>query len=446
MTVFYPSPHTGWTFSVAAAASLVGLALTSVALPCLAEAGSPSPAPVDAAAAELYIQGVKIHTQVRGQPALESGVLVVSKGRLTCVSPVGPGQCPQPSGARLFDFAGKGVVIPGLVEALGRLGLYEIDAEGSSHDGTAGRQTNNAAVRALDGVTMASRAIQAARRAGVMAAVVRPQGNALIAGQSVAFRTVGATIEQALIAPSAAVHVHLGQEAKRDEPLVGSRSGQIAALRAILTRAQRLAAWPATKKLPPGPEGDRLAQLREDPGLLALVPVLLRQQPLVVHAHRADDIAAALRVQKEFALKMVIADGAEAHVVADQLAKQAVPVLLQIRVRPYDFATQRAREDAAAVLTAAGVTVALGSGESHNARNLRWEAGYAVAQGLAWQSALDGVTRLPAELLGLPQGTGTLAVGQTAALAVYDGDPLSLQSHVLLVVLGDSVEFAPTQR
>lgn len=326
------------------------------------------------------------------------------------------------------------------------MGLYEVDAEGSSHDGTAARQTNNAAVRALDGVTMASRAMAAARKAGVLAAVVRPQGHALIGGQSVAFRTLGTTVEHALIAASAAVHVHLGQEAKRDEPLVGSRSGQIAALRAILTQAQRLAAWPATKKLPPGPEGDRLARLREDPALLALVPVVARKQPLVVHAHRADDIAAALRVQKEFALQMVIADGAEAHVVADLLAKQSVPVLLQVRVRPYDFSTQRARDDSAAALVAAGVTVALASGESHNARNLRWEAGYAVTQGLAWQQALDGVTRLPAEILGLPSGTGTLTVGQLAAFAVYDGDPLSLTSHVQLVVLGDSVELAPQQR
>lgn len=394
----------------------------------------------------VYIRGVKIYPQLQGQGAIDDGVLVVERGLLTCMGPAAKASCQKPAGAREFDFAGKSVVIPGLVEGLGRMGLVEVDAEGSSHDGMAGRQTNNAAVRALDGVTMASRAMAAARKAGVLVAVVRPQGSALIAGQSVAFRTLGTTVEHALLSPSAAVHVHLGQEAKRDEPLVGSRSGQIAALRAILTRAQRLAAWPPAKKLPAGPEGDRIAQLREDPGLVALVPVMMRKQPLVVHAHRADDIAAALRVQKEFSLTMVIADGAEAHVVADLLAKQAVPVLLQVRVRPYDFSTLRARDDAAAVLAAAGVTVALASGESHNARNLRWEAGYAVSQGLTWQSALDGVTRLAAEVLGLPRGIGTLAIGQTAALAVYDGDPLSLQSHVQLVVLGDSVEVAPQQR
>lgn len=412
------------------------LALAMVALPCLAQ-----PAP-----AALYLRGVKIHSQLPGHAAIDSGVLVIEKGKLTCMGPAGPAECPVPTGAQVVDYAGKGVVIPGLVEALGRLGLYEVDAEGSSHDGVATRQTNNAAVRAIDGVTMASRGIQAARRGGVALAVVRPQGHALIGGQSVAFRTVGETIEQAVLAPSVAVHVHLGQEAKRDEPLVGSRSGQIAALRAILTRAQRLAAWPSGKKLPAGPEGDLLARLRDDAGLQALIPVMQRQQPLVVHAHRADDIAAALRVRKEFGLRMVIADGAEAHVVADLLAEQGVPVLLQIRVRPYDFSTRRARDDAAAVLAAAGVKVALASGESHNARNLRWEAGYAVSQGLSWQQALDGITRLPAEVLGLPKGTGTLTVGQTASLVVYDGDPLTLQSRVQLVVVGESIEFAPTQR
>lgn len=405
--------------------------------------------PVAALAAEpLYITGVQIYPQVIGQARLEDGAVSIVGGIIRCVGPrqgpAGSATCPPAPGAKTLDFAGKSVLIPGLVEGLGRLGLYEIDAEESSHDGTAARQTNNAAVRAVDGVSLGSRAVAATRKGGVGIAVVRPQGNALITGQSVAFRTLSTGVDQALIAASVAVHVQLGQEAKRDEPLVGSRSGQMAALRDLLTRAKRLAESP--KKLPPGAEGEILARLREDPGIQALVPVVLGRQPLVVHAHRAEDIASALRLQNELGVPMVIAGGAEAHVVADRLAKQGVAVLLQVRVKPYDFQTLRARDDAAALLAKAGVTLALASGDSHNARNLRWEAGYAVAQGLPWQQALDGVTRVAAEVLRLPAGTATLAVGQTANLTVYDGDPLSLGSRVQLVVIGESVEENPQQR
>lgn len=400
------------------------------------------------AAEPLYITGVQVHSQLPGQPRLDNGAVSIVGGVIRCVGlrqgPAGSAICPPAPGARTLDYAGKGVLIPGLVESLSRLGLYEIDAEESSHDGTAARQSNNAAVRAVDGVSLGSRAVAATRKGGVGIAVVRPQGNALITGQSVAFRTLSTGVDQALIAASVAVHVQLGQEAKRDEALVGSRSGQMAALRDLMTRTKRLAGSP--KKLPAGAEGEILARLREDPGLLALVPVVLGRQPLVVHAHRAEDIASALRLQRELGVPMVIAGGAEAHVVADQLAKQGVAVLLQVRVKPYDFQTLRARDDAAAQLAKAGVTLALASGDSHNARNLRWEAGYAVAQGLPWQQALDGVTRVVAEVLRLPAGTATLATGQLANLAVYDGDPLSLISRVQLVVVGETVEENPQQR
>jgi imidazolonepropionase-like amidohydrolase len=400
------------------------------------------------AAEPLYITGVQVHPQVPGRPRLDDGAVSIVGGVIRCVGlrqgPAGSATCPPAPGAKTLDYAGKGVLIPGLVESLGRLGLYEIDAEEHSHDGTAARQSNNAAVRALDGVALGSRAVAATRKGGVGIAVVRPQGNALITGQSVAFHTLSTRVDQALIAASVAVHVQLGQEAKRDEPLVGSRSGQMAALRDLLTRAKRLAESP--KKLPAGAEGEILARLREDPGQQALGPVALGRQPLVVHAHRAEDISAALRLQKELGLAMVIAGGAEAHVVADQLAKQGVAVLLQVRVKPYDFQTLRANDGAAALLARAGVNLVLASGDSHNARNLRWEAGYAVAHGLPWQQALDGVTRVAAEVLRLPAGTATLTVGQTANLAVYDGDPLSLNSRVQLVVIGDTVEENPQQR
>lgn len=396
-------------------------------------------------AESLYLTGVQIHPQVRGQARIDAGAVAIVDGVVRCVgTPSGAQACPAPPGARLLDYAGKGVLIPGLVESLGRLGLYEIDAEDSSHDGTAGRQSNNAAVRAIDGLALGSRAVAATRKGGVGVAVVRPQGNALVTGQSVAFRTLSAPVDQAIVSASAAVHVQLGQEAKRDEALVGSRSGQLAALRDLFGRAKRLADAP--RKPGAGAEAEGLQRLREDPGVQALVPVVQGRQPLVVHAHRAEDIAAALRLQRELALPMVIAGGAEAHVVADQLAKQAVPVLLQIRVKPYDFQTLRARDDAAALLARAGVTLALASGDSHNARNLRWEAGYAVAQGLDWQAALDGVTRLAAEVLRLPTGTASVVAGQVANLAVYDGDPLSLTSRVRLVVIGTVVEENPQQR
>lgn len=401
------------------------------------------------------IVGVTVHTQQAGVPALTDGVVVVAKGRVTCLGV----RHPDPKAAhplqrktceslgQTYDYAGKGVVVPGLIEALGRVGQIEVDAEEASQDGVARQQTNNANVQAIDGLHLASRVVDATRRGGVTAVLVRPLGGALIAGQSVAYRTIGQVVEDGLVKNPVAVHVNLGEEAKVDRPLVGARSGQIAVLRDQLERARRLAQAEGKKPRDPA-EREAVERLRDDPALQALVPVLQRKLPLVVHASRADDLAAALRLQAQFGVLMVLAGASEAHLLADRIAAAKVPVVLgPVRQKPYDFATRHAMLQAAARLHAAGVKLALASAETHNARNLRWEAGFAVVQGgLPWEAALLAITRNVAEIFGLGPGVGTLTEGQPADLVVFDGDPLSLDGHVRLVVTAGMAETDPAQQ
>jgi imidazolonepropionase-like amidohydrolase len=243
---------------------------------------------------------------------------------------------------------------------------------------------------------------------------------------------------------SAALHVHVGDAAKRDEPLMTSRSGVHAVLRDHFARAKRLQEGLRTAPRDPA-ERQWLASVRGDAALQVLVRALEGKLPVVVHAQRQEDIAAVLRLQQEFQLRMIVAEGAEAHLLADQLAAQKVPVLLgPVRLRPDDFATRHATISAAGILHKAGVQVAIASSDSHNNRHLRWEAGYALEAGLPWQVALDAVTRLPAQLFGV-QGPGQLRVGDLADLAVYDDDPLSLQGHIKLVLAGGELELAPRQ-
>jgi imidazolonepropionase-like amidohydrolase len=352
-----------------------------------------------------------------------------------------------PATPRTIDLQGRGVVIPGLVETLGRVGQIEVDAEEASHDGAAGKTSNAAHVRALDGLSLGSRAVEATRSGGVTALLARPLGQALLVGQSVAFRSLGRLADEVVLREPVAVHANIGEEAKRDEPLVGSRSGQLAALRTLLQQAGRLAAAQRNRAAPKPAEAESLQRLRDDPALEPLVRVMRGELPLVVHSHRADDIAAVLRLQQELGFRLIVAGGAEAHLLADRLARQQVAVLLgPVRVRPYDFATRRVRDDAAARLHAAGVKLVLASAETHNARNLRWEAGFAVAGGLDWQVALAAVTRVAAEVLGLPAATATVRQGDLADFGVYDGDPLSLEGHVVAVACGGEVDVAPRQR
>ena len=406
--------------------------------------------PSAALAQSFAVSGVRIHTLQPGVAPVEDGVLVVHDGRIACIGaklemPVFQHTCVIPPQTQTYAFSGA-VLVPGLIEALGRLGQVEIDAEEASQDGVAARESNCAHVQAIDGVQVVSRATEAARRAGVTAVIVRPLGGALIAGKSVAFRSTGETIDDALIRNPVAIHVNIGENAKVAEALVGSRSGQFALLRNLLDRARRIVQAESGPK-PTGAAADAVQRLREDPGLMALADLFRTHLPLVVHAQRADDIASALRLQAEFSISLVIAGGAEAHLLAPRLAAAHVPVVLgPVRHRPYEFATRRALPEAAAILQRAGVLLGLAAAETHNARNLRWEAGFAVAAGLPWDAALAAVTRNLADIFGLGSGVGQLRVGDIADFAVFDGDPLSLDGHVRLVVARGHPEADPQQR
>ncbi len=416
------------------------LVLPFVAVPCLADT--------------FAIDAREVRTLVPGAATIENGRIVVQNGRITCLGGQNAGaipSCPLPDGIRRYDFSKNGIVTPGFIETLGRIGQVEVDAEDGSHDGIAAKDSNLAQVRAVDGIAMASRAMDAARLAGVTTVLARPLGGALVTGQSAAFHTSGLTVDVALVQAPVAIHVNLGEDARQDMPLVGARSGQMAVLRSLLQNAKRL--MEADRKKPKeAAEKDAIQHLREDPGVAALADLVWRKKlPIVVHAHRSDEIAAALQLQKELGFRLVIAGGAEAHLLAAELAAQKIPVLLgPVRVAPFGWNTRQARPEAAAILHAAGVQLALATAETHNARNLRFEAGFAVAHGLPADVALAAITREPAAILGLPTAgplaVGTLVEGQLADFAVFDGDPLSYEGHTRFVAASGQALDSPQQR
>ncbi len=399
------------------------------------------------AAPPLLITHARVWTLDRSRQDLDERLdaqILVTEGKIACVS-ASQQRCPQPSDAQIYDAQGQ-IVLPGLIESLARIGQVEVDAEESSHDGVAAKSSNNAQIQAIDGLTLHSRAVEAARQGGVTVSIARPLGAALIAGSSVAFWTRDGPVDEVVVKNALAIHVNLGEEAKQDLAGVGARSGQIALLRTILQQVGRLYSADHGKKPKEAAEKESLERLRDDPAVQALRTALEAGLPLVVHAHHAEDILAVLRLKDLWTPGLMIAGGAEAHAVARQLAKAKVPVLLgPVRVAPYQFALLRADVHAAGVLQRAGVVVALATADTHQARNLRWEAGFAVAAGLDHDAAVAALTRVPANLWHLPPGVGEIRVGTTANLLVFDGDPLTFEGHLRLLLVGESQTRDPKQ-
>jgi len=160
--------------------------------------------------------------------------------------------------------------------------------------------------------------------------------------------------------------------------------------------------------------------------LQALQPVLTGQVPLAIQANRASDLLAAMRLADEFKVRLVLIGASEGWLVADQLAKAKVPVVIKPLTDIPTFESLNATLENAARLSRAGVTVVLASFDTQNSRNLRQEAGNAIANGMDRDAALRAVALAPAQVWGVADRVGSLEAGKDADLVIWSGDPFEL--------------------
>jgi len=324
-----------------------------------------------------------------------------------------------PAGATVIDAKGK-FITAGLVDPLTSIGLVEIELEETSRNDEDGRDDpNRAGFRAIDGFNSTTSVIGIARAEGLTSAGVIPTGG-LISGQS-AWADLG-TVHgtAAIVRAPMAIHVHLGARA-----VDGGHASAILRVREAFDDARefsrRRAAWERNQTR-------EFAPSRLD--LEALVLALTDKTPVVFHVDRAADILSALEVAREFGLRAIIARGLEAWRVADELAAAKVPVIaMPLYNVPLTFDGLAARADGPALLHAAGVELALSTGETHQAGKLRQAAGNAVRAGLPYDAAIRAITRGAADMFGLGDQYGTVEPKKIANLVVWSGDPLELSSH-----------------
>ncbi|HUO86381.1 MAG TPA: amidohydrolase family protein, partial [Thermoanaerobaculia bacterium] len=375
----------------------------------------PAPRPV-LHSETVAITGATVHT-LGADGTLEDATVVIADGRIVAVGR----DVAVPSGARVIDGRGKGVT-PGFFDSLSRLGLVEVGAVAGSRDTATEDERISAAFRVADAFNPESTLLPVTRVEGLTRALVAPSpGGSLIAGQAAVVHLGGGS--DPIVVTPAALLVTLGERGARFAG--GSRAAALLALREALEDARDYAqhrdAWA---------QGRRRDYALSRLDLEALVPVVEGRLPLLVMVDRASDIRSVLALAAEQGLRLVVAGGAEAWRVADELAAAGVPVLVDpLDNLPSSFETLGATLDNAARLHAAGVTVALMSEDAHNARNLRQAAGNAVAHGLPPQAALAAMTSVPAAIWGLGDSYGSLVPGREADVVVWDGDPLELTSY-----------------
>jgi imidazolonepropionase-like amidohydrolase len=364
---------------------------------------------------------------VTGEP-IDGGTVLFDAGKITAVG--GP-DLAVPTGAEVVDAAGKWV-LPGFVDAHVHLGVHE---EG---EGWAGRDTNEstrpvtAYVRAIDAINPAEQGFRDAIGGGVLAVNVNPGSGNPIGGQTVAIKCWGRIVDEMVLREPSGLKSALGENPKRNygdrHETPSTRLGTAAVIREAFVDASNYLAKLAAAENKPA--SDR-KPVDRDLGLEALGRVLRREIPWRQHCHRADDIATAMRIAREFGYQLVIDHGTEAHLLADLIAAESVPVIIGPLFTSRSKVELRNRSLAnPGRLAAAGITIAITT--DHPVVPIHFlihQASLAVKEGLDPEAALRAVTINPARILGVDGRIGSLEPGKDADLVIWSGDPLEVTSR-----------------
>jgi len=364
---------------------------------------------------------------VAGEP-IDGGTVLLDGGKIAAVQ--GP-DAAVPADAERVDAAGKWV-LPGFIDAHAHVGLHE-EAEG-----WAGRDVNEmtrpvtAYVRALDAINPADQGFRDAIGGGVLAVNINPGSGNPIGGQTVAVKCWGRVVDQMVLREPAGLKSALGENPKRvygeKHETPSTRLGTAAVIREAFVQAGNyLAKLAAAENAPP----EERKPVDRDLGLEALGRVLRREIPWRQHCHRADDIATAMRLAREFGYQLVIDHGTEAHLLADLIAAQSIPVIIGPLFTSRSKVELRNRSLAnPGKLAAAGVTIAITT--DHPVVPIHFlihQASLAVKEGLDRHTALQAVTINPARILGIDGRLGSLEAGKDADLVIWSGDPLDVTSR-----------------
>jgi len=374
-----------------------------------------------AAAQTIAITGGKVYP-VSGPP-IENGTVIITNGKISAVG----ANVPIPAGAQRIDATGK-TVTPGFVDASTQLGVQEVAAVNDTRDMSArGKDNIAASFTVWEGLNPNSVLLAPARKEGITTFVIVPTGG-LVSGQAALVDVVPGTTTDMIIRAPVAMVAEIGDPQSVG---LGSRGELIVKLRELLED---------TKFFQTHRDAFDRAQTRPFSAsrldLEAMIPVVEGRIPLLVSVDRASDIDAAMRLAREYNVKLMISSAAEGWMVADKLAAARIPVLTgAMNNIPAGFAALGQSQENAGLLRKAGVQVALignaggGDEEAFNVRNLKQEAGNAVSYGMTWDDALRAVTLAPAELFGAADRVGSLRPGLEGNVVVWSGDPFEFTTR-----------------
>ena len=373
------------------------------------------------------IRGGLVHDAVH-RDACKADILLAD-GKIAAIG----GGLTAPADAAVFDADGL-EVYPGFVDAHTHIGL---DGYGIGYEGCDYNEMNDIwtpQLRAIDGINPRDPSLADARRAGVTCVCTGPGSANVLGGTFLAMKTVGDRVDKMVVRDPVAMKCAFGENPKRcyRDKCDSTRMSTAAFLRGALMQARD---YGARKQ---AANGDITKMPAYNQKLEALLPVLAREIPLKAHAHQANDIFTALRIAREFNLRLTLEHVTEGHLIADELAgEKDVPMAVGPSLTfASKFELQNKSWATPGVLAKAGCHVSIITDSSVIPQQyLPLCAGMAIKAGMDPFDALKAITLNPAEHIGVADRVGSLEVGKDADLVITAGSPFEVLTEVKAVFI-----------
>jgi len=340
-----------------------------------------------------------------------------------------------PREAEVIDATGK-YVLPGFIDAHCHVGIVEEIYREEGDDANEYTGPVNPHLRAIDAVDPADLAFGDALAGGVTTVVTTPGSANIIGGEMVALKTTGTVLDDMIIRFPVGLKAALGENPKRvygkEKKTPATRMAAAALLREALVEAQEYMRKQELAVRDPSKKPDRSLKME------SLARVLRKEIPLRVHAHRADDIMTALRIAREFSVKLVIEHCTEGYKVAERLAEMGVQAVLG------PILTNRAKVELKGInlenpriMAGAGVDFAIMT--DHPVVPIQYlsvSAALAVKGGLKEEDALKAITINAAQIIGLDDRLGSLEPGKDADIVIFDRHPFDYRAKLERTFIG----------
>lgn len=392
----------------------------------------------------LLIRGATVWDVEKGDR--RRGDVFIEEGLIRAVGESLSGELAADHTMRVID-AGDMVLTPGLIDVHTHMGLWE---EGYPEEEGSGNEMTHPVtphLRVLDAINPEDPAFSEALRAGFTTVQVLPGSANVIGGQGAILKTSGHVVDQMVRRQPSGLKVAFGENPKNvyksQKTSPSTRMAVASTLREAFIQAANYRLKQEKKNR--DDQGEPLGCHAPERNLKmdVILNVLDKKLPLRVHAHRADDIATALRIATEFGVKMTLEHGTEGFLVADLLADKKVPVAFG-PVLASRSKLELAHLDIHHVLSLwkAGVPISLIT--DHPVIPIQFamaQAAEVVRAGIAPEQVMRFLSLNAAAHLGLEDQLGSIAEGKLADVVLWSGDPFHYRTRVLATIIEGEVVY-----